>query len=131
MTGVQTCALPILPVLAVSDMPVVGYDPVQASAMTRRDIANVRRWHRNAALRARDAGFDIVYVYAGHNLTLPMHFISRRYNQRSDEYGGSLENRVDRKSTRLNSSHALISYAVFCLKKKNTQKKKKNNNIYR
>src|SRR5258707_241427 len=29
------------------------------------------------------------------------------------------EPRVDRKSTRLNSSHANISYAVFCLKKKN------------
>src|SRR3712207_7940056 len=28
----------------------------------------------------------------------------------------------DRKSTRLNSSHANISYAVFCLKKKTTQK---------
>src|SRR3712207_7027814 len=28
---------------------------------------------------------------------------------------------VDRKSTRLNSSHANISYAVFCLKKKNRQ----------
>src|SRR3712207_6894919 len=28
------------------------------------------------------------------------------------------KNRVDRKSTRLNSSHANISYAVFCLKKK-------------
>src|SRR3712207_8642789 len=28
---------------------------------------------------------------------------------------------LDRKSTRLNSSHANISYAVFCLKKKNTQ----------
>src|SRR5260221_7365147 len=27
--------------------------------------------------------------------------------------------RVDRKSTRLNSSHTVISYAVFCLKKKN------------
>src|SRR5258708_29628011 len=27
----------------------------------------------------------------------------------------------DRKSTRLNSSHQIISYAVFCLKKKNTQ----------
>src|SRR5258708_38516830 len=30
--------------------------------------------------------------------------------------------RLDRKSTRLNSSHQIISYAVFCLKKKNTQK---------
>src|SRR5256885_11666733 len=28
---------------------------------------------------------------------------------------------VDRKSTRLNSSHLVISYAVFCLKKKNTR----------
>ena len=31
----------------------------------------------------------------------------------------------DRKSTRLNSSHGYISYAVFCLKKKNNKKKKK------
>ena len=31
----------------------------------------------------------------------------------------------DRKSTRLNSSHALISYAVFCLKKKKRRKRKK------
>src|SRR5438034_7713242 len=28
---------------------------------------------------------------------------------------------IDRKSTRLNSSHTVISYAVFCLKKKNGQ----------
>src|SRR5438067_6572877 len=32
---------------------------------------------------------------------------------------GRLTHRVDRKSTRLNSSHVSISYAVFCLKKKN------------
>src|SRR5438034_8258676 len=31
---------------------------------------------------------------------------------------------VDRKSTRLNSSHTVISYAVFCLKKKKKKKKK-------
>ena len=30
-----------------------------------------------------------------------------------------VENAIDRKSTRLNSSHVVISYAVFCLKKKN------------
>src|SRR5690349_23935069 len=33
---------------------------------------------------------------------------------------------LDRKSTRLNSSHVEISYAVFCLKKKKTKKKDKN-----
>ncbi|HEY5656777.1 MAG TPA: FAD-dependent oxidoreductase, partial [Myxococcota bacterium] len=71
-----------------------SYDPVQARAMTKRDIKAVRDWHRAAALRARKAGFDIVYVYAGHALALPMHFIARRFNQRSDEYGGSVENRT-------------------------------------
>src|SRR5690625_6479797 len=37
---------------------------------------------------------------------------------------GKLKNRefLDRKSTRLNSSHVAISYAVFCLKKKNNNK---------
>src|SRR5437879_8088781 len=35
-------------------------------------------------------------------------------------YGGD-PNRIDRKSTRLNSSHRCISYAVFCLKKKKSK----------
>src|SRR3989442_7449176 len=35
--------------------------------------------------------------------------------------GMDLENALDRKSTRLNSSHVRISYAVFCLKKKKTR----------
>src|SRR5207302_8009064 len=40
---------------------------------------------------------------------------------------GVIDRDVDRKSTRLNSSHVKISYAVFCLKKKKKKKKKKNN----
>jgi len=80
--------------LAPSDVVVQAYDPVQARAMGKCDIKALRRWHRDAVLRAKRAGFDILYVYAGHDLTLPMHFISRRYNRRTDEYGGSLENRV-------------------------------------
>src|SRR5947207_5854149 len=39
--------------------------------------------------------------------------------------------RTDRKSTRLNSSHTVISYAVFCLKKKKTTQTKKNTTTYR
>src|SRR5256885_11223961 len=37
------------------------------------------------------------------------------------EYQHGVEGAVDRKSTRLNSSHLVISYAVFCLKKKKKQ----------
>ncbi len=83
-----------LPSMAVAEMVIDGYDPVQSYAMTKKDIANVRRWHRRAALRSREMGFDIVYVYAAHDLALPFHFISPNRNTRTDEYGGSLENRV-------------------------------------
>ena len=71
-----------------------GYEPVQARRMDRDDFRAVRRWHRDAARRARAMDFDIVYVYAGHMLTLPLQMISRRFNDRHDEYGGSLENRT-------------------------------------
>ena len=84
-----------LPLMAVSDMiPASNLDPVQACAMTRQDIANYRRWHRRAAVRSKNIGFDIVYVYASHSLSLLTHFLSRKWNDRSDEYGGSLENRA-------------------------------------
>ncbi len=80
--------------MAPSHLPVRASDPIQARSMDKADIRNVRRWHRNAALRARDVGFDLVYVYAGHDLGMPLHFLSRLTNRRTDEYGGSLENRV-------------------------------------
>jgi dimethylamine/trimethylamine dehydrogenase len=71
-----------------------NYTPAQARAMSKSDIRAFRAWHRQAALRARRAGFDIIYVYAAHSLSLPMHFLQRRHNHRTDEYGGSLENRA-------------------------------------
>jgi dimethylamine/trimethylamine dehydrogenase len=68
--------------------------PSQTRGMDKSDIRELRRWHRKAAIRAKQADSDIIYVYAGHDLSLPMHFLQRRRNQRSDEYGGSLENRT-------------------------------------
>jgi len=66
--------------------------PVQCRAMDKADIRALRRWHVEAAERARRAGFDIVYVYACHEYLLSQ-FLSPA-NQRADEYGGSLDNRV-------------------------------------
>jgi dimethylamine/trimethylamine dehydrogenase len=70
----------------------VGH-PFQSRAMDKEDIRNFRRWHRNAALRAKAAEFDIVYVYATHGYLLS-HFLDPETNTRSDEYGGTLENRT-------------------------------------
>src|SRR2546427_5858278 len=42
-----------------------------------------------------------------------------------EEFAGLEQRQRDRKSTRLNSSHSQISYAVFCLKKKKKKKKEK------
>ncbi|MCY3862555.1 MAG: FAD-dependent oxidoreductase [bacterium] len=77
-------------------LPIAGFtdDPVQARAMTLRDIANLRRWHRQAVRRSLNAGFDLVYVYGGHALGTVHHFLSPRYNQRTDAYGGSVQNRM-------------------------------------
>ena len=60
----------------------------------KSDIRDFRKWHRQAAMRSKQAGFDLVYVYAAHSGTLLTHFLSRLINRRTDEYGGSLENRV-------------------------------------
>jgi dimethylamine/trimethylamine dehydrogenase len=79
--------------LGAGHRPAHNYDPVQSRAMDRADIRDLRRWQADAARRAVRAGFDIVYVYAGHGY-LPVQFLSRRFNERGDEYGGSLENRA-------------------------------------
>jgi len=84
------------PPLGPQNLPVVSwnYDPVQAREMTKADIADMRYWHREAVRRSLQAEYDIVYVYAGHAIGGLHHFLSRRYNNRSDEYGGSIENRA-------------------------------------
>lgn len=77
----------------VTDAPAGEY-PGQARRMDRADIRNYRRWHREAALRAQQAGFDIVYLYVRAHSSINGNFLSREMNDRSDEYGGCLENRI-------------------------------------
>ena len=83
-----------IPPIAPSSIVSSSYNPVQARAMDKTDIANFRKWHKKAAKRSKQAGFDLIYVYAAHSGTLLTHFLSRMINKRTDEYGGSLENRV-------------------------------------
>jgi len=82
-----------LGLLAPREIASAFVEPAQARRMDKQDIRNLLGWQRDAAKRAVKAGFDIVYVYAGHAY-LPMQFLSRLTNDRTDEYGGRLENRV-------------------------------------
>ncbi|MBM4197885.1 MAG: NADH:flavin oxidoreductase [Gammaproteobacteria bacterium] len=81
--------------IAVGHQPVWAGDyPAQARAMDKGDIRAFRRWHRDAAVRAHRAGFDVIYLYCHCESSLIGNFLSGDRNRRTDEYGGSLENRL-------------------------------------
>ncbi len=82
--------------LAVSAQPIRTFtnDPVQARALDKTDIRDLRRWFVNAAKRSKNAGFDLICLYGAHGFGIFQHFLSRATNHRTDEYGGSLENRA-------------------------------------
>ena len=81
--------------LAPTALPIRTFtnDPVQARSLDLTDIRNLRRWFVNAAKRSKIAGFDLICLYGAHGFGIFQHFLSRATNQRTDEYGGSLENR--------------------------------------
>jgi dimethylamine/trimethylamine dehydrogenase len=85
-----------LPPMGLRNRPQTDYGEVtqgQSRKIDKSDIRDLRRWHREAAVRAVEAGFDIVYVYATHGYLLS-EFLDPDTNTRTDEYGGILKNRV-------------------------------------
>src|SRR2546426_11168718 len=103
----------------------VGRRPLVARLEPHEDATGVRH---DVDGRGADRRHDLVDVGLlqhdrGRRPLLLLHRVERdvlgRLREREDLAGVSL----DRKSTRLNSSHLVISYAVFCLKKKKKKKK--------
>jgi anthraniloyl-CoA monooxygenase len=80
------------PIIAPSPLPY--YPDSQAPReMTRADMERVRDEFVAAAKRGEAAGFDMLEMHAAHGYLLAS-FLSPLTNKRSDEYGGSLENRM-------------------------------------
>src|SRR2546430_10153419 len=94
VTGVQTCALPIFGVLGIRDGATLTHDERKALAAAAGLIAIAVR-----------------------NVHL---FLETKEHSLRDGLTNCFNRTQDRKSTRLNSSHSQISYAVFCLKKQKT-----------
>ncbi|KAI1207905.1 NADPH dehydrogenase [Annulohypoxylon truncatum] len=79
-------------VLSASPVPYAeGYPLPRAFSVA--EIAQLKRDWRDAAKRAVDVGFDVLELHSAHGY-LVHSFLSPASNKRTDEYGGSFENRV-------------------------------------
>ena len=76
-----------------SDIPYGGRIPRPALTMTRDEIHAVYQKYADAAQRALDAGFEWLEIHCAHGF-LGASFMSPLSNNRTDEYGGSPENRA-------------------------------------
>lgn len=73
------------------DMPEEGKSPIDM--MSQEEINNWINLFANAAERAMKAGMDMVLIHGGHGI-LVSNFFSPLFNHRTDQYGGSIENRA-------------------------------------
>ncbi len=69
-------------------------DPVTLRALETDEIPRIIEGYRNGAKNALAAGFDGVEIHGANGYLLDQ-FLQDGTNQRTDQYGGSLENRVD------------------------------------
>jgi NADPH2 dehydrogenase len=76
--------------VAPSAVPVSNRTP---RALTQKEITTIQKQYAQAALRVQDAGFDLVELHGGTGYLLSQ-FVSPRTNQRDDQYGGGIENRI-------------------------------------
>ena len=81
-----------LPVWAPSPVPDILFREVP-KAMEPEDIEEVARYFARSAIHVRESGFDGIEIQFGHS-SLARQFLSPLTNYRSDEFGGSLENRM-------------------------------------
>ncbi|WGK60907.1 alkene reductase [Halopseudomonas sp. SMJS2] len=92
--GSRTVAPSAVPAQTQLFTDVVGMaDTDMPAALSREEIRQVIADYRQAALNAREAGFDGVELHCTSGY-LPMQFMSQNANLRTDEYGGSVDNRV-------------------------------------
>jgi dimethylamine/trimethylamine dehydrogenase len=83
-----------LPARSVSQMTDESLYSQSCYELDKAGIREIQQHYVDAAVRARNVGFDIVYVHGAECGAIPQHFLMAKFNRRTDEYGGSLENRA-------------------------------------
>jgi dimethylamine/trimethylamine dehydrogenase len=83
-----------LPARSVSQLTDDSLYSTSCYELDKRGIREIQGHYVAAAKRARVVGFDIVNVHGAEGGAITQHFLMAKYNRRTDEYGGSLENRA-------------------------------------
>ena len=83
-----------MPVRGVSQLNSEDFYDQSCYEMSVEEIHELQGFYVDAARRAVRAGFDVINVYAGHFHTIALQFLGPFYNKRTDQYGGSFENRA-------------------------------------
>ena len=83
-TGVETVSSSNIPTKAGGEIP---------RPMTKEEILTTVKKYAEAARRIQAIGFDAIEIHCGHSYLMSQ-FISPYYNKRTDEFGGSVENRL-------------------------------------
>lgn len=82
------------------------------TAMTAEEIDETVQAFRDGAIRAKKAGFDVIEIHAAHGYLINQ-FLSPLTNKRTDEYGGSSENRYRLLRRILDEVNAVWSGPLF------------------
>lgn len=78
---------------AIGPTGYVREDGVEVREMDEAMMEEVAAGYAKTAKDARDVGFDMIFLHFGHGWLVP-EFLSPLFNKRTDEYGGSIENRM-------------------------------------
>jgi dimethylamine/trimethylamine dehydrogenase len=82
------------PARGVSQIPSARFVMRSCYEMDKLDIRELQGFYVAAAERARQAGFDLVLIYGAETVPITQQFLMPYFNRRTDEYGGSFENRA-------------------------------------
>jgi dimethylamine/trimethylamine dehydrogenase len=83
-----------MPARSVSQMNDDGLYSTSCYELDKAGIREIQGHYVAAARRARDVGFDMINIEGAECGALTQHFLMSKFNRRTDEYGGTLENRA-------------------------------------
>src|SRR2546426_7555040 len=116
----------VTPLERIRNIGIMAHIDAGKTTTTERILYYTGRTYKLGEVHDGTATMDWMEQEQERGITITSAATTAFWPRRGDQHRINIIDTPDRKSTRLNSSHLVISYAVFCLKKKKKKKKKLN-----